>query len=131
MTGLQWFILAFIVMAALGYWNWQKTKDQIQRLQAEGFTVTAGFNGSPKLLLDQHSQTIAVVAGDEYRRYSLSQISSVEYGYDAGSQVDENFRIEIYLQSESRNIEKIKYSDEWRAKEQFKRLQQLLNQSPQ
>ena len=127
MTNLQWFILAAIVIAALAYWNWQRTSGQIKRLQAEGFTISADLGGVPKLLVDQQSDAIAVVTASEYRRYSFNQIVSVHYAYDNGIQVEENFRIEIMLQSAAKQQENITYNDEQRAEDQLKRLQALLN----
>lgn len=127
MSNLQWFILAAIVIAALAYWNWQRTSGQIKRLQAEGFTISADLGGVPKLLVDQQSDSIAVVTASEYRRYSFNQIVSVNYAYDNGIQVEENFRIEIMLQSAAKQQENITYNDEQRAEDQLKRLQALLN----
>lgn len=127
MSNLQWFILAAIVIAALAYWNWQRTSGQIKRLQAEGFTISADLGGVPKLLVDQQSDSIAVVTASEYRRYSFNQIVSVNYAYDNGIQVEENFRIEIMLQSAAKQQENIIYNDEQRAEDQLKRLQALLN----
>lgn len=127
MSNLQWFILAAIVIAALAYWNWQRTSGQIKRLQAEGFTISADLGGVPKLLVDQQSDSIAVVTASEYRRYSFNQIVSVDYAYDNGIQVEENFRIEIMLQSAAKQQENIIYNDEQRAEDQLKRLQALLN----
>lgn len=127
MSNLQWFILAAIVIAALAYWNWQRTSGQIKRLQAEGFTISADLGGVPKLLVDQQSDAIAVVTASEYRRYSFNQIVSVNYAYDNGIQVEENFRIEIMLQSAAKQQENIIYNDEQRAEDQLKRLQALLN----
>ncbi len=127
MTNLQWFILAAIVIAALAYWNWQRTSGQIKRLQAEGFTISADLGGVPKLLVDQQSDSIAVVTASEYRRYSFSQVVSVNYAFDYGNQVEENFRIEIMLQGAAKQQENITYNDERRTEDQLKRLQALLN----
>ena len=127
MSNLQWFILAAIVIAALAYWNWQRTSGQIKRLQAEGFTISADLGGVPKLLVDQQSDAIAVVTASEYRRYSFNQIVSVNYAYDNGIQVEENFRIEIMLQGAAKQQENITFNDEQRAEDQLKRLQALLN----
>ncbi|MGB0205702.1 MAG: hypothetical protein ACPF9K_11715 [Neptuniibacter sp.] len=127
MTNLQWFILAAIVIAALAYWNWQRTSGQIKRLQAEGFTISADLGGVPKLLVDQQSDAIAVVTASEYRRYSFNQIVSVNYAYDNGIQVEENFRIEIMLLGAAKQQENITFNDEQRAEDQLKRLQALLN----
>ena len=127
MSNLQWFVLAAIIIAALAYWNWQRTSGQIKRLQAEGFTISADLGGVPKLLVDQQSDSIAVVTASEYRRYSFNQIVSVNYAYDNGIQVEENFRIEIMLQSAAKQQENIIYNDEQRAEDQLKSLQALLN----
>lgn len=127
MTNLQWFVLAAIVIAALAYWNWQRTSGQIKRLQAEGFTISADLGGVPKLLVDQQSDSIAVVTASEYRRYSFNQIVSIDYAFDNGIQVEENFRIEIMLQGATKQQENITYNDEQRAEDQLKRLQALLN----
>lgn len=126
MSNLHWFILAAVVIAVLAYWNWQRTNNQIKRLEAEGFYVSADLGGVPKLLVDQQSDSIAIVTASEYRRYSFGQITSLEYAYDYGTQVEENFRIEIKLHGAARPQENIVYNDEQRAEEQLKRLQALL-----
>lgn len=127
MTNLQWFILAVIVIAALAYWNWQRTSGQIKRLQAEGFTISADLGGVPKLLVDQQSDSVAVITAREYRRYSFHQISGLNYAYDNDAEVEDNFRIEILLQGATKQQENITYNDEHRAEDQLKRLQALLN----
>lgn len=126
MSNLHWFILAVVVIAVLAYWNWQRTNNQIKRLEAQGFYVSADLGGVPKLLVDQQSDSIAIVSGSEYRRYSFEQIASLEYAYDYGTQVEENFRIEIKLQGADRPQENIVYNEEQRAEKQLKRLQALL-----
>lgn len=126
MSNLHWFILAVVVIAVLAYWNWQRTNNQIKRLEAQGFYVSADLGGVPKLLVDQQSDSIAIVSGSEYRRYSFEQIASLEYAYDYGTQVEENFRIEIKLQGATRPQENIVYNEEQRAEKQLKRLQALL-----
>ncbi|MGH1461572.1 MAG: hypothetical protein ACRBB6_06020 [Neptuniibacter sp.] len=126
MSNLHWFILAAVVIAVLAYWNWQKTNNQIKRLEAEGFYVSADLGGVPKLLVDQQSDSIAIVTASEYRRYRFEQIISLDYAYDYGPQVEENFRIEIKLQRAGRPQENIVYNEEQRAESQLKRLQALL-----
>lgn len=126
MSNLHWFILAVVVIAVLAYWNWQRTNNQIKRLEAQGFYLSADLGGFPKLLVDQQSDSIAIVSGSEYRRYSFEQIASLGYAYDYGTQVEENFRIEIKLQGADRPQENIVYNEAQRAEKQLKRLQALL-----
>lgn len=127
MSSLQWFLLAFIVIAALGYWNWKRTGDQLQQLQATGFVVTDDLGGNPKLVVDSQSKTFAIVTGREFRRYTFSQISSIEYNYDSEPEVDVDFRLEIHLNNAAKQIEKVIYRDEFRAEEQLKKFNEILS----
>lgn len=126
MTGFQWFVLGFIIIACLGYWNWKKSGEQIKALQANGFTITDDLKGSPKLLIDRTQQSIAVVSASEYRLYYFDQIVDAEYLYESQREVETDHRIELTIQAGHKSKEVIKYADEWSAEDQFKRLQTLL-----
>lgn len=129
MSSLHWFLIAVVVIAALGYWNWQRTQDQMQQLQASGFIISDDLGGVPRLLVDRQSQSIAVVAAQAYRRYPFTAIASTDYNVDSGPEVETDFRIEISLHQQARALEKIIYADEWRAQEQLKKLQHYLSQA--
>ncbi len=127
MTNIKWFILAFIVIAGLGYWNWKKSGEQVKALQASGFSITDDLKGAPKLLVDSSRQQIAVVYASEYYLYDFQQIKAAHYLYDSNRATETNYRIELSIQASKTVKEVIAYADEWSAKEQYQRLQALIN----
>lgn len=74
MTSFQWFVIALVIIAGLGYWNWNKTDQQLKQLQATGFTVSEDFKGSPRLLLDLNRQEVAVVDPKNYEIIAFSAV---------------------------------------------------------
>ncbi len=123
MSGLHWFILAALLMAALAFWNWQRSQDQLAQLQKQGFQVSEDLNGQPKLLLDLKAKKLAIVQPSKATLLAFSDIHSAEYGFDSGTQTDTRFRIE--LQSASGEQWQIIYENEAIARRQLQRLNDI------
>jgi len=124
MSGLHWFILAVVVMAALAYWNWQRSQDQLAQLQKQGFQVSEDLKGQPRLLLDLAAKQLAVVSPSKASRIDFADITAAEYGYDSGTQTDSRFRIELSV-SNGEQWE-IVYENEAIARRQLERLNSQL-----
>lgn len=126
MSGIHWIVIAFVVIAGLGFWSWQQSAKQLKKLQASGFIVSTDLKGNPKLLLDEENRLLALVGPTSYRVYELKQVQSLEYKYDSNAQVEMNHRIEISLQNTATDQETVVYEDEWIAQDKFKILQSKL-----
>ncbi|WP_027859525.1 hypothetical protein [Marinobacterium jannaschii] len=124
MSGLHWFILAVVVMAALAYWNWQRSQDQLAQLQKQGFQISEDLKGQPRLLLDLAAKQVALVTPSQASRVAFADIVAAEYGYDSGTQTDSRFRIE--LSTSSGQQWQVLYENEAIARRQLERLNSLL-----
>ncbi len=124
MSNMHWFILAVLVMAALAFWQWQRSQDQLALLQQSGFQISEDLGGQPRLLLDSGAGELALVAPDGYTRIAFSEVVTADYRYDSGTQVDGNFRIE--LGSRPGRVLAVQYESEWQAQERLQQLKKLL-----
>jgi len=125
-TPFQWFLIAFVIILSFGYWNWQKTDQQLKQLQATGFTISEDLKGSPRLLLDLKRREIAVVGPTNYEIISLSALEKLEVIYDSGTEVDQNYRLALYRTGDKQPYKEIAYSDEWMAEKQLKKIHSFL-----
>lgn len=126
MASLHWFLIAFVIIAGLGYWNWQRSDQQIKRLQAEGFVITEDLKGTPRLLVDDQLHQVAVVGPTGFQRYDFSNIKKLELVFDRNAQLDENFRIKLYLVDSPISTQEIAFDNEWNAEEKLQALQKRL-----
>ena len=126
MISFQWFVIALVIIAGLGYWNWNKTDQQLKQLQATGFTVSEDFKGSPRLLLDLNRQEVAVVDPKNYEIIAFSAVEKLEVIYDSGTEVDQNYRLVLYFVGDKQPSKEIAYADEWTAKKQLKKIRSFL-----
>ena len=126
MTSLHWFLIAFVIIAGLGYWNWQRSDQQIKRLQAEGFVITEDLKGTPRLLVDDQLHQVAVVGPNGFQRYDFSKIKKLELVFDRNAQLDENFRIKLSFVDSSISTQEIAFDNEWNAEEKLQALQKRL-----
>ena len=109
---MAWVVLAIIVMAGLGYWNWQKAQGQLKILQSSGFDITDDLKGEPRLVVDRTNKNIALVSATKYRVIPMAAIVSSEALYDRGAHMEKNFRIELQLAPSERSLAPIFYENE-------------------
>lgn len=109
---MTWVVLAVIVMAGLGYWNWQKGQEQLRILKSSGFDITEDLKGDPRLVVDRTNKSVALVSANNYRVIPMQTITSSEVLYDRGIQMDENFRIELQLAPSEGVVVPIMYENE-------------------
>lgn len=126
MTSLHWFLIALVIIAGLGYWNWQRSDQQVKRLQAEGFVITEDLKGTPRLLVDDQLKQVAVVGPSGFQRYDFSNIKKLELVFDRNAQLDENFRIKLSFVDSSISTQEIAFDNEWNAEEKLQALQKRL-----
>lgn len=130
MSSIHWFLFAFVLIIAFGFWNWQKSDQQIKQLHASGFQTDLDLKGTPRVLLDRSAQQIAVIEPSGYRIYPFSAINDLELQFDANVHQDDNFRLRLHLINSSRGDEIIHYESEWLAKEKLKALQHAIFSAP-
>lgn len=109
---MTWVVLAVIVMAGLGYWNWQKGQEQLRILKSSGFDITEDLKGDPRLVVDRTNKSVALVSANNYRVIPMQTITYSEVLYDRGVQMDENFRIELQLAPSEGVVVPIMYENE-------------------
>lgn len=116
-------ILCLIVLfAGLGYWNWQKSQQQLKELKASGFVVSEDLRGNPRLVIDNTKKQFAVVGPNDYIVFPLTTIKSAEVKYDLGTQVESNFRVEINLPPSMGKIQPVGFENEALARDAHERL---------
>jgi hypothetical protein len=127
MGTLQWFILAMVVMAGLGYWNYQRIDGQRKALEGAGFVVSDDLKGNPGLLISTTQQQVAVLVPSGYLRVDFSQIEHGEIRHDQTSQTDipTSYRIALVLTGASQSEVEIGYQTEHHADIAFKKLRAL------
>ncbi len=123
---MTWFVFAVIVMAGLGYWNWQKGQVHLQALRDSRFNLTDDLKGEPRLVIDTTQRQIALVSPQGYRIIPMSVIVTSEMQFDRGVQMDQNYRIELQLAGSERPVGPIKYENETLAKVALEKLQTAL-----
>ena len=109
---MTWVVLALIVMAGLGFWNWQKAQGQLQILQSRGFDLTDDLKGEPRLVIDRSQRQIALVSPNSYRVIPMSDLINSEMLFDRGVQLDQNFRIELQLKSSEQPLPPVIFENE-------------------
>ncbi|MDI3323116.1 hypothetical protein QKW35_01895 [Pontibacterium granulatum] len=124
MGGIQWFILIVIVLAGLALYNWKASQNQLAALQKQGFNISDDLKGQPNLLVDSQARELAVVTAKGFQRYGFDQVAKVELRFDQGVQTDEKYRVHISFNGAKAT--EINYENEWLAKEQQARLQDIL-----
>ncbi|WP_305855981.1 hypothetical protein [Balneatrix alpica] len=67
-----WILAALII--GLGVWHGLNTRQQVAKLELEGFQVDERLLSSPSLALDDSQQMLAVVYADRAERYPYSSI---------------------------------------------------------
>lgn len=123
---MQWIILAIMVMAALGYWNYLRTQTQQQALQAAGFEISDNLKGNPVLVVSASQRQVAVIRGSGYQRFDFSQVLSTAVIYDSHESGERNYRIQLAIQGVADSSLEIAYQDEFQAESARKQLNQLL-----
>jgi hypothetical protein len=123
MGSTQWIILAFIIMAGLGYWNYQRMDGQRKELQAAGFQISDELKGNPTLLVSASQRQIAVLNPSGYRRFSFDQLQRAEVRSDSLAQTETRFRVALILDGEP-DVE-VGFENETRADIALKKLRQL------
>ncbi|WP_290704982.1 hypothetical protein [Amphritea sp.] len=125
MGTLQWVILAVVVMAGLGYWNYQRIDGQRKALEGAGFVVSDDLKGNPGLLVSTTQQQIAVLIPTGYLRVGFDQLKHGEIRQDASGEKDSNYRIALILNGASQSEVENRYQDEHQADSAFKKLRNL------
>ncbi|MBQ0785758.1 MAG: hypothetical protein KBT66_16150 [Amphritea sp.] len=125
MGTLQWVILAVVVMAGLGYWNYQRIDGQRKALEGAGFVVSDDLKGNPGLLVSTTQQQIAVLIPTGYLRVGFDQLTHGEIRQDASGEKDSNYRIALILNGASQSEVENRYQDEYQADIAFKKLRNL------
>ncbi|MGY8870092.1 MAG: hypothetical protein ACKVJE_06590 [Pseudomonadales bacterium] len=123
---MTWVVLAIIVMAGFGYWNWQKGQEQLKILKSSGFDITEDLKGEPRLVIDRTNKSVALVSANNYRVIPMEAITSSKVLYDRGVQMDENFRIELQLAPSESAIVPIVYENETLARAALNSLQSAI-----
>ena len=124
---MAWFVLAVIVMAGLGYWNWQKTQGQLQMLRNSSFNITDDLKGEPRLVIDSTQKQIALVSPQGYRIIPMNAVVNSEVAFDRGVQMDNNFRIELQLIMSERSAGPVMYENETLARAALEKLHMALH----
>lgn len=124
MGGKYWFILIVIVMVALAYIHWQKSRVQLKALSQSGFSVTDNLKGQPLLLVDLPAKQVALVSPEGYQRLNFAQVKAVELKFDVGPQMPENYRLHLDLVQDG-SVE-VYYENEWLAQKQLAQLTRML-----
>lgn len=127
MGTLQWFILAVVVMAGLGYWNYQRIDGQRKALEGAGFIVSDDLKGSPGLLVSTTQQQVAVLLPTGYLRIGFDQLKHGEIRHNESGENDRrsNFRLVMTLDGASQAEVENRYQDEHQADIAFKKLRGL------
>ncbi|WP_417224944.1 hypothetical protein [Amphritea sp.] len=125
MGSVQWVIMALIVMAGLGYWNYQRIDGQRKELQATGFQISDDLKGNPGLLISTSQREIAVLNPNGYLRFSFAQLQRAEVRSDAFAQTDHNYRIALILSGATQPEVEVGYENEPRAENALKQLRRL------
>ncbi len=125
MGTLQWVILAVVVMAGLGYWNYQRIDGQRKALTGAGFVVSDDLKGNPGLLVSSTQKQLAVLIPTGYLRVDFDQLKHGEIRKDSSGENDKNYRIALILNGASQPEVENSYQDELQADTAFKKLRQL------
>ena len=121
---------AIILMAGLAYWNGQRVSDKKKHLLAEGFYISHNLKGTPELLVDVRSESLAIVQADSFKRVAFKQITGVDYRFDHTASLDTNFRLEIRLANSSVDVITVAYPSDLDAEQHFRTLANLLKLPP-
>lgn len=125
MSRLQIAIVGILILAALGFWNYQRISDQKAVLLQSGFDISDRIGGSPELVLDTGRREIAIIGPDGSERFSFNELQHAEIGYDDhkdGSGY--HYRIELSL-TQQRHY-KVHFGSEWEAQSALKRFLPLV-----
>jgi hypothetical protein len=122
---LQWVILAVVVMAGLGYWNYQRIDGQRKALESAGFIVSDDLKGNPGLLVSTTQHQVAVLIPTGYLRIGFDQIKHGEIRKDSTGENDKNYRIALVLNGAPQSEVENRYQDELQADIAFKKLRNL------
>ncbi|GGK81413.1 hypothetical protein [Amphritea balenae] len=128
MESYQWFILGVILMAILGYWNYQRTEGQLQSLQSAGFVVSDRLKGNPGVVISRSQRQCAVLIPTGYQRFDFSQIHGAEVRFDWASDTKTNFRLVLLLENAYKSEVEIGYQNEPQANNALKKLRSLVVQ---
>ena len=97
MGSFQWIILAIIVMAGLGYWNYQRIDGQRKALVNAGFQISDDLKGNPGLLVSTSQQQVAVLIPTGYLRFGFDQIQRAEIRSLEKAETETDYRIALVL----------------------------------
>ncbi|MCV6590220.1 MAG: hypothetical protein OIF57_14525 [Marinobacterium sp.] len=120
------FLVFLTVMIAVAFVVGRKTADNLELLQAEGFTISRDMNGVPRLLVDEPRQQIAIVDNKGYRKLNYSQIERLEIAFDGQKEAPVNYRIEIFSSALDDDRVSIVYENEWRARQEYARFRKII-----
>jgi hypothetical protein len=119
---MAWFVLAVMIMAGLGYWNWQKGQAQLNALKSSGFDVSDDIKGRPRLVVDRSRQLIALVTAHNYRIIPMVSLVSSDMLFDRDVQLEKNFRIELQLVASEQPAGPVYYENETLARMALEKL---------
>lgn len=125
MGSLQWFILAVIVMAGLGFWNYQRIDGQRKELQGAGFQISDDLKGNPGLLVSTAQRQVAVLIPSGYLRFSFDQLKGAEIRSRDTAETETDFRIALLLDGAPVPEVEIRYQNVHRVEIALKKLRQL------
>ncbi len=125
MGSLQWFIVAVIVMAGLGFWNYQRIDGQRKELQGAGFQISDDLKGNPGLLVSTAQSQVAVLIPSGYLRFSFDQLKGAEIRSRDTAETETDFRIALLLDVAPVPEVEIRYQNVHRVEIALKKLRQL------
>ncbi len=125
MSGFQIVIIGIVILAALGFWNYQRTSNQKSQLQQAGFEISERIGGSPELVLDTKRRELALVNPDSVDRYGFNDVVGATIEYDQHEHDSQyHFRIEFVFTQQRKG--KVNFGSEAEARAALQRLEQLL-----
>ncbi|MBN0988836.1 hypothetical protein [Amphritea pacifica] len=125
MGSFQWFIVALIVMAGLGYWNYQRIDGQRKQLVSAGFQISDDLKGNPGLLVSTTQRQVAVLVPSGYLRLGFDQLKDAEVRFRSSAETETDYRIALILEGAPVPEVEIRYSNEHSVEIALRKLQQL------
>lgn len=125
MSRLQLVIIGILILAALGFWNYQRISNEKAVLLQSGFEISDRIGGSPELVLDSGRREIAIIGPDGAERFAFSEFQHAEIGYDEHEDRSRyHYRIELSFTQQRHS--KVNFGSEWEAETALKRFLPLV-----
>ncbi|WP_432696479.1 hypothetical protein ACQUQP_18340 [Marinobacterium sp. YM272] len=125
MSGFQLVIVGIIILAALGFWNYQRAQGQKTALQQSGFEISERIGGSPELVIDVGRKEMALVHPDRVERFAFSELDRAEIGFDEHEDRSRyHYRIELSFSQQRQR--RVQFGDQAQAETALKRFQSVV-----